>query len=211
MTEEGAPPPEAEPGPEAQADQTKPELDPRAADVREKFVALLSCAESVWRDALQSQVTLAACLDQLQLEIAGVRQFTQIPSYPAGMKKLQGCQNRVLAVKKRIAAAGGRLAKISVAWQQQALARQHAILRQRAEAEAAQKVQQEAAALQKAQHEASPPDHPAADPHPDQPSNTDPSPGDPSKPDPPDDETSKVNPPTDDASKPDPPSEQPPE
>lgn len=98
--------------------QSKPPLDPRAEKVRDEFIRQLSSAETIWRDALRSQIRLASSLDELTTIITDIKQFTQLPSYPAGVRRLQACQARIGGMKKRIGAIGPRLSRLSVVVQQ---------------------------------------------------------------------------------------------
>jgi hypothetical protein len=58
-------------------------------------------------------------LDELSVTITDIRQFTQVPNYPAGMRRLQSCQARVATVKKRIGAIGPRLSRLAMVVKQQ--------------------------------------------------------------------------------------------
>lgn len=116
----------------------KPPPDPRTVKVRDEFVRLLGSAESIWRDAFRSQVQLASSLDELATTITEIKQFTQLPNYPAGIRRLQACQARVVAAKKRIGAIGPRLSRLALVAQQQATARrQQEQLREQAALQAA--------------------------------------------------------------------------
>lgn len=100
------------------------ELDPRAVEMKEKLVNLLNSAQGIWKDALQSQISLTQKCDDLQEAINEVKEFAALPSYPNGMRQLQVCIGRVQNAKKRIIQVGGRLNHISQILQQQKIQQQ---------------------------------------------------------------------------------------
>jgi prephenate dehydrogenase len=50
---------------------------------------LANSAPDVWHDALQSQVRLTQYIDQLQIQVNEIKQYTAVPAYCAGLKRLQ--------------------------------------------------------------------------------------------------------------------------
>ena len=99
-------------------------LDPRAEAVRDSIIHLLNSAQGIWKDALDSQVRLTECADQLQTEMTEIRQYSALPTYPSGMKLLQSSLNRIQVCKKRITAVGGRLNRIAATLERQRLMRE---------------------------------------------------------------------------------------
>jgi hypothetical protein len=119
--------PMADPEPSLEGEAVPAEpvpMDPRAEKARDELVRLVNSAQGIWRDALQSQVRLTQYIDQLQIQITEIKQYTAVPAYPAGLKRLQASHNRILAVKKRIATVGSRLTRLSNTLAQQKLQRQ---------------------------------------------------------------------------------------
>ena len=92
--------------------ETEP-LDPRAEAVRDSLVHLLNSAQGIWRDALDSQIKLTKCTDELQIGMKEIKQYSATPTWPNGMKLLQSSINRIQMCKRRIGAIGGRLNKIA--------------------------------------------------------------------------------------------------
>lgn len=110
------------------------ELDPRAVEMKERLVNLLNSAQGIWKDALQSQISLTQKCDDLQEAINEVKELAALPSYPNGMRQLQVCIGRVQNAKKRIIQVGGRLNHISQILQQQKIQQQRMIMIQQQKA-----------------------------------------------------------------------------
>lgn len=87
--------------------------DPRGEDLKTEIVELLTSAQSVLKDALDSQIKLAKMTEQFQESINEIKTRTAVASYPAGMRSLQASMSRIQICKKRIAQVGKRMNRIA--------------------------------------------------------------------------------------------------
>ena len=103
--------------------------DPRGEDLKTEIVELLTSAQSVLKDALDSQIKLAKMTEQFQESINEIKTRTAVASYPAGMRSLQASMSRIQICKKRIAQVGKRMNRIANIIKQQE--QQQALIQQK--------------------------------------------------------------------------------